>query len=189
MAISTLGAVFTAPLVKLPTVSEHKDSLRYHDSGVGSLGRQSVSFLLRRPGFPLRMVQSKSLVWKSVPNVGRGQRQPSFLMRVSASLSPSGLRIKAAQTVKERAQTTVVAPIYKKIPSLDSGGTGNGPYDMDGTGGRGRGGWGGWGGGGGGGNWGPSGGGLILFGIILFLSYLKDLEKANDDEEGDYYTE
>lgn len=180
MAISTLGAVFTVPLVKLPTVSQHRDSLRCHDGGVGSLGRQSVSFLLRRPGFTLRMAQSKSLVWKSVPHVGRGHRQRSFLMRVSAA---------AAQTVKERAQTTVVAPIHKKIPSLDSGGTGNGPYDMDGTGGKGRGGWGGWGGGGGGGNWGPSSGGLILFGIILFLSYLKDLEKANDDEEGNYYTE
>ncbi|XP_010519072.1 PREDICTED: uncharacterized protein LOC104798603 isoform X2 [Tarenaya hassleriana] len=74
------------------------------------------------------------------------------------------------QTVTRKAPTITQAPVHgeEKSLSLDDGGNGFPPRDDGG------------GGGGGGGGGMPSSGGFFLFGFLLFMSFLKDLEGEND---------
>ncbi|XP_023645885.1 uncharacterized protein LOC17898101 isoform X2 [Capsella rubella] len=72
------------------------------------------------------------------------------------------------QTVTRKSPTITQAPGKDKSPKLDDGGNGFPPRD-DG------------GGGGGGGGGGSSSGGFFLFGFLLFMGYLKDLEGEHEN--------
>ncbi|VYS47601.1 unnamed protein product [Arabidopsis thaliana] len=74
------------------------------------------------------------------------------------------------QTVTRQSPTITQAPTHGKVksPKLDDGGNGFPPRD-DG------------GGGGGGGGGGSSSGGFFLFGFLLFMGYLKDLEGEHEN--------
>ncbi|ESQ33820.1 hypothetical protein EUTSA_v10008915mg [Eutrema salsugineum] len=74
------------------------------------------------------------------------------------------------QTVKRESRTITQAPTHgkDKSPKLDDGGSGFPPRD-DG------------GGGGGGGGGGSSSGGFFLFGFLMFMGYLKDLEGEHEN--------
>ncbi|KAL1205068.1 Protein YELLOW LEAF 1, choloroplastic [Cardamine amara subsp. amara] len=74
------------------------------------------------------------------------------------------------QTVTRQTPTITKAPTHgtDKTPKLDDGGRGFPPRD-DG------------GGGGGGGGGGSSSGGFYLFGFLLFMGYLKDLEGEHEN--------
>ncbi|CAL9216803.1 unnamed protein product [Arabidopsis halleri] len=74
------------------------------------------------------------------------------------------------QTVTRQSPTITQVPTHgkEKSPKLDDGGNGFPPRD-DG------------GGGGGGGGGGSSSGGFFLFGFLLFMGYLKDLEGEHEN--------
>ncbi|CAN8303868.1 unnamed protein product [Cochlearia groenlandica] len=123
---------------------------------------------------------AKPLLYHSLSNNGnfRGRKYPTSVSMQSKPLRQSkrsvfvcnaALNAKCSQgqtqTVTRQSPTITQVPTHgkEKSPKLDDGGNGFPPRD-DG------------GGGGGGGGGMDSSGGFFLFGFLLFMGYLKDLE-------------
>ncbi|XP_010460842.1 PREDICTED: uncharacterized protein LOC104741647 [Camelina sativa] len=112
----------------------------------------------------------------SVHAVGTRAVQPVVVSKKKRSvfICNSALNSKCSQgqtqTVTRQSPTITQAPTHgkEKSPKLDDGGNGFPPRD-DG------------GGGGGGGGGGSSSGGFFLFGFLLFMGYLKDLEGEHEN--------
>ncbi|KAF8092834.1 hypothetical protein N665_0400s0033 [Sinapis alba] len=122
--------------------------------------------------YPTRAsMQSRRL--PSLKAVGTGAVHPLAKTQRSAFACNAALNAKCSQgqtqTVTRESPTITQAPTHgkEKSPKLDDGGSGFPPRDD--------------GGGGGGGGGGESfSGGFFLFGFLMFMGYLKDLEGEHD---------
>ncbi|XP_010943218.1 protein FERTILITY RESTORER RF2, mitochondrial [Elaeis guineensis] len=150
--MQSLSATIASPSVYLPT---------FTTTSMRSLGNRR----LQHTPYDLGLPATQSQPFQQKRTISFPRRLPSTARICAASLKASCAAAQT-QTVQRQSSTISVNPIKgkEKLPKLDDGGTGFPPRN-DGGGG---------GGGGGGHKW---SGGFYFFAFLVFLDYLKDLER------------